>query len=270
MCPLAEKTHPLFPYGASGQHTCSELLSAACSCSQSRHAYNAIQLLSVVFSTGRQLQPSAPSTSSTVPHRTAMCLCGLSLPLTLPSPDLLLSRVILSHHTTDPQDGSEQRSKWHGWGDVSLLKQDGYEGGQQHAMRVQQPQVSSANSSGSSNNSKQHATRACVRCVLHTLGRPTHAITSLPSLFAHTRAGHPHPRGPQTKAREGKKFVPAPMKEGRNGLFGLLQGTEAGGVDSWIGNSLIDPTKGKRALQPSTDPKRVEDMTQLLAQTAPS
>jgi hypothetical protein len=31
-------------------------------------------------------------------------------------------------HIQDPYDGSEQRSKWHGWGDVSLLKQDGYEG----------------------------------------------------------------------------------------------------------------------------------------------
>lgn len=64
----------------------------------------------------------------------------------------------------------------------------------------------------------------------------------------------------------------APMKEGRNGLFGLLQGTEAGGVDScWhrIGGELIDPNKGKRALAPPTDPKRVADMTQLLAQTAP-
>lgn len=33
--------------------------------------------------------------------------------------------------------------------------------------------------------------------------------------------------------------MPAPMKEGRNGLFGLLQGTEAGGVDSWIGNIQV-------------------------------
>jgi hypothetical protein len=67
----------------------------------------------------------------------------------------------------------------------------------------------------------------------------------------------------------GKRFVPAPCKEGRNGLFGLLQGTEAGGADSWIGNIQIDPTKGKRALSPPMDPKRTADMTQLLAQTAP-
>lgn len=28
----------------------------------------------------------------------------------------------------DAMDGSLQRSQWHGWGDVSLLKQEGYEG----------------------------------------------------------------------------------------------------------------------------------------------
>ena len=31
----------------------------------------------------------------------------------------------------------------------------------------------------------------------------------------------------------------------------------------------IDPTKGKRALSPPTDPKRAADMAQLLAQTSP-
>lgn len=29
---------------------------------------------------------------------------------------------------TDAQDGSAQRSQWHGWGDVSLLKHEGHEG----------------------------------------------------------------------------------------------------------------------------------------------
>lgn len=29
----------------------------------------------------------------------------------------------------------------------------------------------------------------------------------------------------------------------RNGLFGVLQMTEKGGMDSWIGNDLIEPTK---------------------------
>lgn len=77
------------------------------------------------------------------------------------------------------------------------------------------------------------------------------------------------PRKSQPQKPTGKKIVPAPCQEGRNGLFGLLQGTEAGGVDSWIGNIQIDPTKGKRAISPPTDPKRTAAMSQLLAQTAP-
>lgn len=77
-----------------------------------------------------------------------------------------------------------------------------------------------------------------------------------------------HPRGAQPRPK-GKRFVPAPCKEGRNGLFGLLQGTEAGGPDAWLGHPQIDPTKGKRAVSPPTDPKRAANMTALLAQTAP-
>jgi hypothetical protein len=67
----------------------------------------------------------------------------------------------------------------------------------------------------------------------------SHVTRTLP--YAHPTllfAGQPHPRG-NTSKPTGKKFVPAPMKEGRNGLFGLLQGTEAGGVDSWIGNIQV-------------------------------
>ncbi|KAF6255159.1 hypothetical protein COO60DRAFT_1702977 [Scenedesmus sp. NREL 46B-D3] len=105
-------------------------------------------------------------------------------------------------------DGSFQRAQWHGWGDVSLLKEEGYQG-----------QV--------------------------------------------------HSRG-VLRAVEGKKPVQQPLgKDGRKGLFGLLQRTEAGGVDSWIGNMLIDPTKGKRAISAPTDEKRTVGLTQLLAQTAP-
>lgn len=111
-------------------------------------------------------------------------------------------------HTLSAADGSYQRAQWHGWGDVSLLKEEGYQ-------------------------------------------------------------GQLHPRG-IPKAAEGKKPVQQPLgKDGRKGLFGLLQCTEAGGVDSWIGNMLIDPTKGKRAVSAPTDEKRSVGLTQLLAQTAP-
>jgi hypothetical protein len=41
-------------------------------------------------------------------------------------------------------------------------------------------------------------------------------------------------------------MVPAPCaKDGRASLFGTLSGAEAGGVDSWIGRPMIDPTKGE-------------------------
>jgi hypothetical protein len=33
--------------------------------------------------------------------------------------------------TTGTTDGSYQRAQWHGWGDVSLLKEEGYQGEQQ-------------------------------------------------------------------------------------------------------------------------------------------
>lgn len=72
------------------------------------------------------------------------------------------------------------------------------------------------------------------------------------------------------KAAQGKKPVQQPLgKDGRKGLFGLLQGTEAGGADTWIGNMLIDPTKGKRAASAPTDEKRTVSFAQLLAHTAP-
>lgn len=54
-------------------------------------------------------------------------------------------------------------------------------------------------------------------------------------------AGVPHPRG--NEPHKGKIMPGSPRgKDGRNGLFGLLQMTEAGGVDSWIGNGLLDPS----------------------------
>ena len=50
---------------------------------------------------------------------------------------------------------------------------------------------------------------------------------------------------------------PSHTKDHRNGLFGTIQGYEAGppSLDSWMGNLLVDPKKGKLGLQPPTDPK---------------
>eukprot|EP00775_Hariotina_reticulata_P013435 gene13435-13563_t len=106
----------------------------------------------------------------------------------------------------DAADGSLQRSQWHGWGNVSLLKQD--------------------------------------------LSQDTADI-----------------HNPTEQPGTGRRALPAPVgRDGRSGLFGVLQGTEAGGNDAWLGNIQVDPTKGKRSVSAPTDSKRVFSMTQLLAQ----
>lgn len=48
---------------------------------------------------------------------------------------------------------------------------------------------------------------------------------------------------------------PSQTKDGRNGLFGVLQYTEAGNpeVDSWMGHPLVNPKKGKLGLEAPSD-----------------
>jgi hypothetical protein len=71
-------------------------------------------------------------------------------------------------------------------------------------------------------------------------------------------------------AATGRRALPPPVgRDGRTGLFGLLQGTEAGGVDAWLGNLQVDPSKGKRSTSAPSDSKRLVSMTQLLAQATP-
>jgi len=65
-------------------------------------------------------------------------------------------------------------------------------------------------------------------------------------------------------------IVPPPVaKDGRASLFGTLAGTEAGGTDSWIGNALIDPTKGKRAVSAPKDPKGRRGLWEVLSLASP-
>lgn len=130
-----EDTSPVPRRGSRPAHKKYPYLLLAAVVSPDMHA-DSIQLL---FST-RQLPSAACITpqqyhTEQQQHRPCAARSPPSLPLTLPSSGLLLSPVLLIHIAQkDPYDGSEQRSKWHGWGDVSLLKQDGYEGEQQHAM----------------------------------------------------------------------------------------------------------------------------------------
>ncbi len=61
---------------------------------------------------------------------------------------------------------------------------------------------------------------------------------------------------------------PSETKDGRHGLFGTLQGTEAGPptLDSWMGHPLVNPNKGKLGLTAPTDPKGAVSINQLSMQ----
>ncbi|KIZ02057.1 hypothetical protein MNEG_5906 [Monoraphidium neglectum] len=58
-------------------------------------------------------------------------------------------------------------------------------------------------------------------------------------------------------------------KDGRSSLFGTLSGTEAGGTDSWLGNQLIDPTKGRRSVTAPQDPKGRKGLAEVLSLASP-
>ncbi|KAG2423409.1 hypothetical protein HXX76_015374 [Chlamydomonas incerta] len=83
--------------------------------------------------------------------------------------------------------------------------------------------------------------------------------------------GQPHPRSSEAgPARTGRLRPGSPRGvDGRNGLYGVLQMTEAGGTDSWVGHPQIDPTKGKRAVAPPPDPKGRRDLFDVLHARSP-
>jgi len=47
-----------------------------------------------------------------------------------------------------------------------------------------------------------------------------------------------------------------------------VQGTDTAGKDGWIGNIAIDPTKGKKAMQPPPDPKGRKGLAEVLSSTS--
>ena len=109
----------------------------------------------------------------------------------------------------DAVDGSLHRTNRHGWGDVSLLKQDA-------------------------------------------------SLASVP----HRSAGAPE--------RPGRAAAAAPSaRDGRALLFGTLSGAEAGGTDSWIGNIMVDPTKGRRSAAAPVDPKGRKGLGEVLSLASP-
>jgi hypothetical protein len=167
VCPLAETKHPLYPVGAAGQHTVSKFTcpafgrELACFCAPQKLHLRDIctavlatamhrHTLQSVTKAAADEQPQAPPpaqgtqlpflggplSSKTSPppaththhHCTTAAAAARTPHLLLPGAALLLFCCL---HPTDSQDGSAQRSQWHGWGDVTLLKQDGYEGRQQ-------------------------------------------------------------------------------------------------------------------------------------------
>ncbi|KAK9810433.1 hypothetical protein WJX72_010647 [[Myrmecia] bisecta] len=81
---------------------------------------------------------------------------------------------------------------------------------------------------------------------------------------------------PLAQPQEQRVIKPRPpspsVKDGRDGLFGTLQGTEAGPptIDSWLGNSLIDPKKGRKPARPPPDPKGRKDLFDVLNLRSPT
>lgn len=86
--------------------------------------------------------------------------------------------------------------------------------------------------------------------------------TSLLKEEGYSGIDHPHAQQP---LRQGKG-IPAQLigLDGRADLFGVLQMTEKGEKDSWIGNKLIDPAKGKRPTRLPPDPKGRQDLFDVL------
>ncbi|EFJ53000.1 hypothetical protein VOLCADRAFT_120136 [Volvox carteri f. nagariensis] len=69
---------------------------------------------------------------------------------------------------------------------------------------------------------------------------------------------------------QGKARPPSPHgADGRTNLTGVLQMTEAGGVDTWIGNPLVHPSAGKRVVRPPADPKGRRDLFDVIHCRAP-
>mmetsp|Transcript_12792 Transcript_12792/g.22754 ORF Transcript_12792/g.22754 Transcript_12792/m.22754 type:complete len:420 (-) Transcript_12792:84-1343(-) len=60
-----------------------------------------------------------------------------------------------------------------------------------------------------------------------------------------------------------------PGRDGRHGLFGVLQMTEQGQPDSWIGHALINPGTGKACPSAPPDPKRRQDLFDVIATRNP-
>ncbi|DBB13957.1 hypothetical protein WJX82_000068 [Trebouxia sp. C0006] len=69
-----------------------------------------------------------------------------------------------------------------------------------------------------------------------------------------------------------RSALPSETKDGRHGLFGTLQGTEAGSpnLDSWMGHPLVNPTKGKLGLAAPTDAKGRKDLFTVLDMQHPA
>ncbi|GIL63833.1 hypothetical protein Vafri_17825 [Volvox africanus] len=84
--------------------------------------------------------------------------------------------------------------------------------------------------------------------------------------------GEPGPGRRRTASAHvtGKAPVSPPRAaDGRNGLFGVLQMSEAGGADNWIGNPLVHPSAGKKSVPAPRDPKGRRDLFDVIHGRAP-
>lgn len=84
------------------------------------------------------------------------------------------------------------------------------------------------------------------------------------SLLKEDQVAGEHPRSTPHVAGRKRPDTPA-SRQGRRNLFGVMQGMEQHSSDAWVGNNLIDPTKGKSAPPPPKDTKCRRDLFDVLS-----
>lgn len=84
------------------------------------------------------------------------------------------------------------------------------------------------------------------------------------SLLKEDQVAGEHPRSTPHVAGRRRPETPA-SRQGRRNLFGVMQGVDQQSSDAWVGNNLIDPTKGKSAAPPPKDANCRRDLFDVLS-----
>lgn len=142
-------------------------------------------------------------------------------------------------HAINADDGSLQRSQWHGWGDTSLLKQEGYEGVPHPRGEPLAPPLATTTRQGTTTTTTTSTSPRCWgTSLLMAAGDYDVGAQGSDSWIGH----------PLIQPGKGKRAVTAPVDpRGRHGLRDVLAHAATGtpSDDAWCGHPLIVPAKGK-------------------------